>query len=177
VLGLIFAFALGGVAGFAYARWLAANAVPDAPPAIAPPDVGPIEPVVTAIAKPNKRAQKVGLTEADFTPSDDILERLRLAEAGQLDPATLDAEAKAKADAEEKADAEAKARADAKSEAKARAKADADAAEAAAAAVALAEAERRVLDRLRRMADGETDDGDGDADDATDDATEAEPTA
>jgi hypothetical protein len=39
--------------------------------------------------KPSKRAAKAGLTDESFTPADDILDKLRRAAEGELDPAEL----------------------------------------------------------------------------------------
>lgn len=82
---------------------------------------------------PTKRGRKAGLTEADFTPSDDILERLRKAAEGELDPSEIEAPSTT-GPGEGSAEADALRRAE------------------------LAEKERRVLERLRQLeAEGETD--------------------
>jgi hypothetical protein len=145
VLGLIIAFVLGGVAGWAYARWAASPARAGTKTAWSTGARGrPSDPVPAPVVKPNKKARRVGLTEADFTPSDDILERLRRAEAGELDPAVLaaDDDASAAADADEP-----KPKAVSPGRASETPVSDPE---------ALAEAERRVLERLRRMAGQES---------------------
>jgi len=98
------------------------------------PIAGREAPAVAPVAVPNKRARKVGLTEDSFRPSDDILEKLRLAAEGQLDPSVLASEPEAPAPEPEPVE------------------------DAGPPAVdpALAEAEQRILDRLRREAQGET---------------------
>jgi hypothetical protein len=145
VLGLIIAFVLGGVAGYAYARWAASPARAGAKTASTDARGRPSAPVVAPIIKPNKKARRVGLTEADFTPSDDILERLRRAEAGELDPAVL---------ADDGAASPAAAEAD---EPKPRPASPGRPSETPVSdPQALAEAERRVLERLRRMAGQES---------------------
>ena len=124
MLPVILAFAVGVAVGLMYARWRAEQNVVSAPTA-------------PGAVAPNKRAKKAGLTEADFVPSDDILERLRRAEAGELDPAEL------------AAGTEPPPRGPAV-EAPAVAPLDPE---------ALTDAERRVLERLRRMAaEGSTED-------------------
>lgn len=59
-------------------------ATPSRPKPIAP--LAPESPVIT------KRGRKAGLSEEAFVPSDDILEKLRLAAEGELDPAELAAD-------------------------------------------------------------------------------------
>jgi hypothetical protein len=90
-------------------------------------------PAVAPVAVPNKRARKVGLTEDSFRPSDDILEKLRLAAEGQLDPAVLASEPEPPAPEPVPAEQAGPPPVD----------------------PALAEAEQRILDRLRREAQGE----------------------
>jgi hypothetical protein len=76
--------------------------------------------------RPTKRASKKGLTPESFQPSDDILERLRKAAEGELDPAVLrDAGGSEPAPAPPTPEE-----------------------------LHLSEAERRVLERLRRQAEG-----------------------
>jgi hypothetical protein len=104
--------------------------------------------VVAPITKPNKKARRVGLTEADFTPSDDILERLRRAEAGELDPAVLAAD--------DDDDDPAAAAADADEPKPKPVSAGRPSETPVSDPQALAEAERRVLERLRRMAGQES---------------------
>jgi hypothetical protein len=143
---LIIAFVLGGVAGYAYARWAASPARAGTKTTSSTDALGrPSEPALAPIIKPNRKARRVGLTEADFTPSDDILERLRRAEAGELDPAVLaddDAASPAAADADEP-----KPRLSSAGRPSETPVSDPQ---------ALAEAERRVLERLRRMAGQES---------------------
>lgn len=79
-----------------------------------------VEPAATVVG-PTKRGRKAGLTEEAFTPSDDILERLRKAADGELDPAEIEAPPPTAAEAE------------------------------AARRHELEEQERRVLERLRRF--------------------------
>lgn len=151
MLGLIIAFVLGVAAGFSYARWSGSPARGGTKPASTTDAMGrPSDPVVAPIAKPNKKARRVGLTEADFTPSDDILERLRRAEAGELDPAVLAAD-------------DAAGPADGDDEPKLKAAPPARPSETPVSdPQALAEAERRVLERLRRMAGQESETNGGD---------------
>ena len=69
--------------GLVYARWR----VPDRAAAdVARPTPRAPSAPWRRRSPPTSEAKKAGLTEADFTPSDDILERLRRAEAGELDP-------------------------------------------------------------------------------------------
>lgn len=109
---VLLAFLLGVTVGIVIAR--------RSPPSRAEP--------TAAAAVPTRRARKAGLTEEALTPSDDILQRLRKAADGELDPAEIEAAPPPTA-AEEAA--------------------------AAAAELArreeLAEQERRVLERLRRF--------------------------
>ena len=125
MLAVICAFVLGFGVGALYMRFRGAST--EAPP--------PVGPSLLGVGRddrppaPNRRARKVGLTEADFVPSDDILERLRLVEAGELDPSALAAE-----DGEE-----------------AHTPAPEPPAPKTPDPAAMTDAERRVLDRLRRM--------------------------
>jgi hypothetical protein len=116
---IVFALLVGFAAGVAVGRRNPA-------PSIVQRDVPVVGLSPNAVAAPSKRGRKAGLTEADFTPSDDILEKLRRASEGELDPAVLrgdgDAEPDGSGDAE-LPDPE------------------------------LTEAERRVLERLRREQD------------------------
>jgi hypothetical protein len=77
LLGLAVGLAAGIVIGRRAAATNAAAAPTATPPQlsrIAPPRAGRVE-----VIAPNKRGMKVGLTEADFTPADDILERMQQA--------------------------------------------------------------------------------------------------
>jgi hypothetical protein len=76
---LILGLAIGLVAGFVLGR-RQVGAPPDDRPA-APLPVPRVTPAAAPapVGVPNKHGQKVGFTEADFTPSDDILDRMRLA--------------------------------------------------------------------------------------------------
>lgn len=83
---MVLAFLVGVAVGVVLGRRSTAErpTPPTAPvPVAPPPSVTPGSPVVT------KRGRKAGLSEASFQPSDDILERLRRVEAGELDPSQL----------------------------------------------------------------------------------------
>ena len=126
MLAVICAFVLGVGAGVLYMRFRGAS-TETAPP---------VGPSLLGLGRderspaPNRKARKVGLTEADFVPSDDILERLRLVEAGELDPSALAAE-----DGEQAHNPTPEPPAPTTPD-----------------PAAMTDAERRVLDRLRRMA-------------------------
>ena len=91
------------------------------------PDAGVEAPAAATMprrTKPSRRAAKAGLTDESFTPADDILDRMRKAAEGELDPAELSVEAPAPpTPAQVAADAE------------------------------RVERERRVLERLRQQAE------------------------
>lgn len=126
---VVFAFLLGLSIGILVGR--RSPAAPRGEAAnVAPPVVSPS--LVSGAVGPSKRGRKAGLTEADFTPSDDILERLRKAAEGELDPAEIEAPP-ASASSATDADDDAARRAE------------------------LAEKERRVLERLRQL-EAENDD-------------------
>lgn len=80
---IVFAF----LAGLALGVFLGRRSV--TPAASAVPSVAP----VARRTKPSKRAAKAGLTDASLTPADDILDKLRKAADGELDPAELNADA------------------------------------------------------------------------------------
>lgn len=143
---VVFAFLLGLSLGVLLGRRAARPAGPDGSP-LAAPAPKPAGVVAPPRAAPNKRARKAGLTEESFTPSDDILDKLRLAAEGELDPSVLADEPPARPQP-------------AADEARPPAAVD----------PRLAEAEQRILDRLRRQAGGDA--GYSDTDD-TDDADDA----
>ena len=120
---VLFAFLLGLSVGILVGR---RSPAARAEPAAAAPSPAPL-PTTPGALKPTKRARKAGLTEADFTPSDDILERLRKAAEGELDPSEIEAPPASTTASNAEDDAEAARRAD------------------------LAEKERRVLERLRQL--------------------------
>lgn len=86
LLGLVVGSAIGFVMGRRRqtSNTAAVTAAPMRPP-VAPSSPGP---VVPPLAAPNKKAKKVGLTETDFQPSDDILLKMQQAweQGGRLDP-------------------------------------------------------------------------------------------
>ena len=87
---IVLAFLLGLAAGVFLGRRTAPSAASNAgwgPPPVRPAPTGAV--TRTPMATPNDRARKAGLTEEAFTPSDDILEKLRLAAEGAIDPAVL----------------------------------------------------------------------------------------
>jgi hypothetical protein len=87
LLGLVVGLAAGYVLGRrtgaasadAAATTLPVPAPPPAGPAPVPGTPAAAGPTVGPLATPNKRAKKVGLTEADFLPADDILHRMQVA--------------------------------------------------------------------------------------------------
>jgi hypothetical protein len=84
VVGVILFFFLAGLGLglFLGRRSMASAAASPSPAPLAPPPVAPR-------TKPTRRAMKAGLTDASLTPADDILEKLRRAAEGELDPAEL----------------------------------------------------------------------------------------
>jgi len=119
---IVLAFLVGLSAGVYLGR---RSSVTHPPTATTPPLAGSTMP-----AGPTKRGRKAGLTEESFTPSDDILERLRRAAVGEIDPADLTGDRpdpEVVVDEEPAVDPE------------------------------LAEAQRRVLDRLERQGDQPSD--------------------
>jgi hypothetical protein len=133
VLQVILAFVAGVGVGVLYARSRPVGGRGDGD---AERDAG-AAPLAPGSLGPNRKGRKAGLTAADFTPSDDILERLRRAEAGELDPADLAPESDRAADVADESE-----RAVPAPEAEATSTPD---------PAAMTDAERRVLDRLRRM--------------------------
>jgi hypothetical protein len=129
VLAVVVAFVSGAAGGFFYGRRHPASIERGPAPATPAPPVGRTPEGAPVLASPNKRGRKAGLTEADFTPSDDILDKLRKAEAGELDPTVLKEEAQPP-------------KPKAKRATKAQPALD---------PTTMSEAERRVFDRLRRM--------------------------
>jgi hypothetical protein len=132
VLLVILAFVAGVGVGILYARSRPVGGRTDA----APERATAVTPLVPGALGPNRKGRKAGLTPADFTPSDDILERLRRAEAGELDPSELAPDDGASGGAHETEPAARSPEPDAPSTPD---------------PAAMTDAERRVLDRLRRM--------------------------
>ena len=139
LLVVLLAFVAGVGAGILYARSRPVGGRSDA--VAERDDAAPLAPGALA---PNRKGRKAGLTPADFTPSDDILLRLRQAEAGELDPAELASDAGGSAEAAQSAPAASSPDIEAPS------KPD---------PAAMTDAERRVLDRLRQMSAEEPSDG------------------
>jgi len=107
------------------------------------PDATPTSAAGRAVAvtgpAPTKRGRKAGLTDESFTPTDDILEKLRLAAEGELDPSAFAEQPPPRQQPE--APPERPAAVDPR----------------------LAEAEQRILDRLRRQAETGDDGSEGSA--------------
>ena len=82
IAAIVFAFLLGLALGVVLGR---RNPQP-AGDALAAPAAA----AVPRRTKPSRRAAKAGLTDESFTPADDILERMRKAAEGELDPAELE---------------------------------------------------------------------------------------
>ena len=79
---IVFAFLAGlGLGVFLGRRSMASAATAAAPAAVAAP--------AARRTKPSRRAMKAGLTDESLTPADDILEKLRKAAEGELDPEEL----------------------------------------------------------------------------------------
>ena len=125
---VLFAFLLGLSVGILIGRRSAPRRGEEVPVAVVTPTI-----VARGEVKPSKRGRKAGLTEADFTPSDDILERLRKAAEGELDPSEIEAPPATTTAAEDAAEAARRAE--------------------------LAEKERRVLERLKQLEAEDEDDG------------------
>ena len=83
---VVFAFLVGLALGVVLGR---RNPKPETV-AAAGAAVAPLPAPAARRTKASRRASKAGLTDESFTPSDDILERLRKAAEGELDPAELE---------------------------------------------------------------------------------------
>ena len=83
---VVFAFLVGLALGVALGR---RNPKPEALAATGAA-AAPLAAATARRTKASRRAAKAGLTDESFTPSDDILERLRKAAEGELDPAELE---------------------------------------------------------------------------------------
>jgi hypothetical protein len=87
---IILAFLCGVALGVWLGRRQPREATPEAAAApVARPLARPAAPRAAPMSAPTEKGRKAGLTEESFTPSDDILEKLRLAAEGQLDPSDL----------------------------------------------------------------------------------------
>jgi hypothetical protein len=87
VMGLLL---LGLVIGFGAGFFLGRRQVAVAPPPdpAAPPRIAAAPPSITAPPVPTKKARRLGLSEGDFVPADDILTRMQEAweQGEELDP-------------------------------------------------------------------------------------------